>query len=85
MLFHFNAVIGLALSLIAHVVVVVFVVAILNKIFLYGRYTLYNKNVAILELGSPCSPRSALFARDLIRHSLQRVAPFNHDLFRLRR
>ena len=36
-----DAVIGLALSLIAHVVVVVFVVAILHRIFLYGRYTLY--------------------------------------------
>ena len=31
-----DAVIGLALSLIAHVVVVVFVVAILHRIFLYG-------------------------------------------------
>ena len=36
-----DAVIGLALSLIAHVVVV-FVVAILQRIFLYGRYTLYT-------------------------------------------
>ena len=36
-----DAVIGLALSLIAHVVIVVFVVAILHRIFLYGRYTLY--------------------------------------------
>ena len=37
-----DAVIGLALSLIGHVVVVVFVVAILHRIFLHGRYTLYN-------------------------------------------
>ena len=37
-----DAVIGLALSLIAHVVIVVFVVVILNRIFLYGRYTLYT-------------------------------------------
>ena len=37
-----DAVIGLALSLLAHVVVVVFVVAILHGIFLYGRYTLYT-------------------------------------------
>ena len=37
-----DAVIGLALSLIAHVVIVVFVVAILHRIFLYGRYTLYT-------------------------------------------
>ena len=37
-----DAVIGLALGLIAHVVIVVFVVAILHRIFLYGRYTLYT-------------------------------------------
>ena len=37
-----DAVIGLALSLIAHVVVVVFVVAILHRIFMYGRNTLYT-------------------------------------------
>ena len=37
-----HAVIGLALGLIAHVVIVVFVVAILHRIFLYGRYTLYT-------------------------------------------
>ena len=36
-----DAVNGLALSLIDHVVVV-FVVAILHRIFLYGRYTLYT-------------------------------------------
>ena len=36
------AVIGLALILTAHVVIVVFVVAILHRIFLYGRYTLYT-------------------------------------------
>ena len=35
------AVIGLTHSLIAHVVIVVFVVIILHRIFLYGRYTLY--------------------------------------------
>ena len=29
--------------------------------------------------------RSALFARDLIRHGLERVAPFYHELFRLQR
>ena len=37
-----DAVIGLALSLIAHVVIVVFVVAILHRTFLYGRYTLHT-------------------------------------------
>ena len=36
-----DAVVGLTLGLIAHVVVV-FVVAILQRIFLYGRYTLYT-------------------------------------------
>ena len=37
-----DAVVGLALSLIAHVVVVVFVVAILHGIFCIWRYTLYT-------------------------------------------
>ena len=37
-----DAVIRLTLGLIAHVVIVVFVVAILHRIFLYGRYTLYT-------------------------------------------
>ena len=38
-----HAVVGLTLGLIAHVVVVVvFVVAILHRIFLYGRCTLYT-------------------------------------------
>ena len=27
-----------------------------------------QQNVVILEFGSPCSPRSALFARDLSHH-----------------
>ena len=35
-----------------------------------------QQNVVTLEFGSPCSPRSALFALDLIRHGLQRVAKF---------
>ena len=37
-----GAVIGLTLSLIAHVIVVVFVVAILHRIFCIWRYTLYT-------------------------------------------
>ena len=37
-----DAVIGLAPSLIAHVVVVVFIVAILHRSFLYGKYILYT-------------------------------------------
>ena len=39
-----------------------------------------QQNVVILEFGSPCSPRSALFARDLIRHGLRRVSPFFHEV-----
>ena len=35
------------------------------------------------EFGSPCSPRSTLFAHDLNRHGLQRVAPFDHVPFQL--
>ena len=46
-----DAVIGLALGLIAHVVIVVFVVAIVHRIFLYGRYTLYTS-----PLTPPFSP-----------------------------
>ena len=37
-----DAVVGLTLGLIAHVVVVVFVVAILHRIFCIWRYTLYT-------------------------------------------
>ena len=37
-----DSVVGLTLSLIAHVVIVVFVVAMLHRIFLYGRKTLYR-------------------------------------------
>ena len=44
-----HAVVGLTLGLIAHVVVVVFVVAILHRIFLYGRYTLYTKHVGYVD------------------------------------
>ena len=48
-----HAVIGLALSLIAHVVVVVFVVAILHRIFCIWRYTLYT---ACGSIGFPKRP-----------------------------
>ena len=44
-----------------------------------------QRNVVVLEFGSPCSPRSALFAHDLNRHGLQRVAPIYHEVFRLQR
>ena len=35
--------------------------------------------VVVLEFGSLCSPRSALFVHDLNRHGLQRVAPIYHE------
>ena len=41
-----HAVVGLTLGLIAHVVVVVFVVSILHRIFCIWRYTLYTVNTA---------------------------------------
>ena len=37
-----HAVVGLTLGLIAHVVVVVFVAAILHRIFCFWKYTLYT-------------------------------------------
>ena len=40
-----DAAVGLTLGLIAHVVVVVFVVAILHRIFCIGRKTLYKMGV----------------------------------------
>ena len=43
-----HAVVGLTLGLIAHVVVVVFVVAILHRIFCLWRYTLYTEHVAVM-------------------------------------
>ena len=44
-----------------------------------------QQNVVTLEFGSPCSPHSELFAHDLDRHGLQRVAPIYHEVFRLQR
>ena len=44
-----------------------------------------QQNVVSLEFGSPCSPRSALFAHDLNRHGLQRVAAIYHEVFRFQR
>ena len=38
-----------------------------------------QRNVVILEFGSPCSPRSALFAHYLNCHDQQRVSPCSHD------
>ena len=53
-------------------VVLNFSVPILERLFSAHAS---QQNVVTLEFGSPCSPRSALFAHDLNRHSLQRVAP----------
>ena len=44
-----------------------------------------QQNVVALEFGSPCSPRSALFAHDSNRHDQQRVSPFFHEVFHLQR
>ena len=54
-----GAVVGLTLGLIAHVVVVVFVVAILQRIFCIWRYTLYT--VWELGLNSACDPGQDTF------------------------
>ena len=53
-----DAVVGLTLGLIAHVVIVVFVVAFfLNKIFLYGRFSLYSiRRIKHIVVGKSCSP-----------------------------
>ena len=40
-----------------------------------------QQNVVTLEFGSPCSPRSALYALDLNRRGLQQVARFDHVPF----
>ena len=47
-----DAVVGLTLGLIAHVVVVVFVVAILQRIFCIWRYTLYTHQTTKSESGT---------------------------------
>ena len=44
-----------------------------------------QQNVVALEFGCPCPPCSALFAHDLNRQGLQRVAPIYHEVFRLQR
>ena len=51
----------------------------------HENFHLASQHVEIQEFGSPCSPRSTLFDRDLIRNGSQRVAPFCHELFRLQR
>ena len=44
-----------------------------------------QQNVVILEFGSPCSPRSALFAHNLNRHDQQRIFPLSYEVFHLQR
>ena len=61
-----NAVIGLALSLIAHVIVVVYVLAILHRIFVCGRYTRYNKKYQLF--GTVTSQTSSLATITSQRH-----------------
>ena len=46
-----DAVVGLTLGLIAHVVIVVFVVAIFHRILLYWKYTVYNSSGVITARG----------------------------------
>ena len=66
-----DAVTGLTLGLIAHVVIVVFVVAI-NRIFLYGRYTLYipSETVDCRQL----LPNFELYCSTLIRRIIPRIS-----------
>ena len=40
-----------------------------------------QQSVVALEFGSPCSPRSPLFAHDSNCHDQQRVSPFFHEMF----
>ena len=44
-----------------------------------------QRNVVVLEFGSPCPPRSPLFAHDSNCHDQQRVSPFFHEVFCLQR
>ena len=44
-----------------------------------------QRNVVTLEFGSPCPPRSALFAHDLNCHDQQRVFLFFHEVLHLQR
>ena len=59
-----DAVVGLTLGLIAHVVIVVFVVAILHRIFCIWRYALYMIRTFIMnfpQFSPRCSPSSRPF------------------------
>ena len=44
-----------------------------------------QRNVVVLEFGSPCSPRSALFAHDSNRHDQQRIFTIFYEVFHLQR
>ena len=44
----------------------------------------FTKECVALEFGSPCSPRSPLFARDSNCLDQWRVSPFFHEVFHFR-
>ena len=44
-----------------------------------------QQNVVILEIGSPCLLRSALFVHALYCSDQQRVSKFSHEVFYLQR
>ena len=43
-----------------------------------------QRNVVVLEFGSPCPPRSPLLTHDSC-HDQQRVLPFSHEVFHFQR
>ena len=43
-----------------------------------------QRNVVVLEFGSPCPPRSPLLTHDS-RHDQQQIFPFSHEVFHLQR
>ena len=43
-----------------------------------------QRNVVVLEFGSPCPPRSPISIHDS-RHDEQRIFPFSHEVFHLQR
>ena len=43
-----------------------------------------QRNVVVLEFGSPCPPRSPLLTHDSC-HDQQRIFPFSHEMFHLQR
>ena len=43
-----------------------------------------QRNVVVLEFGSPCPPRSPSWTHDS-RHDQQRIFPFSYEVFHLQR